>query len=176
MDFQKVKSYKDLEILLKESDVEDIRANFKTIEILTSVLNEKWRKTIDKWNIDLNDSRFFEGSFEQKFSEYNSLLPTFKEELNSMVECAKLTWNKDVLEPLSDDKIADMVDCHEKLRKHGLQQLDAIYNMLRLFANPHEVIDEYEELEKQSPRPVTSNSGCMVALLVLIVSVVVAFL
>lgn len=46
----------------------------------------------------------FEGSFEQKFSEYNSLLPTFKEELNSMAECAKLTWDKDDLEPLSDEK------------------------------------------------------------------------
>lgn len=52
----------------------------------------------------LNIQMLFEGSFEQKFSEYNSLLPTFKEELNSMAECAKLTWDKDDLEPLSDEK------------------------------------------------------------------------
>lgn len=171
MDFQKIKSYKDLAILLKESSAEDIRANFKTIEALTSVLNEKWRQTIDKWNVDLNDSAFFEGSFEQKFAEFESLLPSFKEELDSMVECGKLTWNNNVLEPLSDEKADEMIDCYEKLRKHSLEQLDAIYNMLRLFAHPHEVIDEYKELEKQNPRPAPSNSGCMVIALLLIISI-----
>ena len=176
MDFQKIKSYKDLEILLKESSAVDIRANFKTIEALTSVLNEKWKQTIDKWNVDLNDSAFFEGSFELKFAEFESLLPSFKEELDSMVECGKLTWNKNVLELLSDEKADEMIDCYEKLRKHSLEQLDAIYNMLRLFAHPHEVIDEYKELEKQNPRPAPSNSGCMVVFLVLIVSIAVAYL
>lgn len=171
MDFQKIKSYKDLEILLKESSAADIRANFKTIEALTSVLNEKWKQTIGKWNVDLNDSTFFEGSFEEKFAEFGSLLPTFKEELDSMVECGKLTWNKNVLEPLSDEKADEMINCYEKLREHSLQQLDAIYNMLRLFAHPHEVIDEYKELEKQNPRPAPSNSGCMVVVLLLIISI-----
>ena len=99
MDFQNITSYKDLEILLKESSAEDIRANFKTIEALTSVLNEKWKQTIGKWNVDLNDSAFFEGSFEQKLAEFDSLLPSFKEELDSMVECGKLTLNKTVYKP-----------------------------------------------------------------------------
>ena len=88
-----------------------------------------------------------------------------------MVECGKLTWNKTVLEPLSDDKADEMIDCYEKLREHSLQQLDAIYNMLRLFAHPHEVIDEYKELEKQNPRPAPSNRGCMVVALLLIISI-----
>lgn len=177
MDFQKIKSYKDLEILLKESCAEDIRAKFKTIETFTSALNEKLRQTIDEWNFDLEDSEFFEGDFEQKFSEFNCLLPVFQEELDSMVECAKLTWSKDVLEPLSDETIKDMIDCHLKLREHSLQQLDAIYNMLRLFAHPHEVIDEYKELEKQNPRPVSSNnSGCMVRFLVILASIAVTIL
>lgn len=171
MDFQKVKSYKDFEVLLKESSTEDIRANFKTIETLISVLNDKWSQTIDKWNVDLNDKRFFEGSIEQRFSEFKSLLPTFKEELDSMVECAKIIWNKDVLESLSDEKITEMMDCHIKMRKYGLQHLDAIYNVYRTLVNPHEVIAEYKELEKQNPRPTPSNSGCMVVVLLFIISI-----
>lgn len=174
MDFQNVKSYKDLEILLKESSVEDIRANYKTIKTLTLVFKEKCIQSIDRWRVDLKDRKFQEWNFEHKFSEYNNLLPTFKEELDSMVECAKLTWNYDVYrESLSDEKNAEITRSFEKVREASLQQLDAQYNMLRFLANPHEVINE---LEKQHPRPITSNRGCMVGLWVLIVSAVVAFL
>lgn len=175
MTFQDVKSYKELELMLRESSREDIRANFKYIQTLMSALNEKRNITMEKWNVDLEDKKFFEGSFEQKFSEYKDLLPSFKEELDSMVQCAKLTWNKDVLESITDETINNMIGSHEKLREHGLKQLDAIYNLLRLFANPHEVLDEYKELEKQNPQPVRSGSGCMVVVMVLIISVAFAF-
>ena len=175
MTFQDVKSYKELELLLKESSRDSIRSNFKYIQALMSALNEKRNITMEKWNVDLEDKKFFEGSFEQKFSEFKDLLPSFKEELDSMVQCAKLTWNKDVLESITDETINNMIGSHEKLREHGLKQLDAIYNLLRLFANPHEVLDEYKELEKQNPQPVPSSRGCMVVVMVLIISVAFAF-
>lgn len=171
MTFQDAKSYKELELLLRESSREVIRANFKYIQTLMTALNEKRSITMEKWNVDVEDKKFFEGSFEQKFSEFKDLLPSFKEELDSMEQCAKLTWNKDVLETIPDETINNMIGSYEKVREHGLQQLDAIYNLLRLFANPHEVIDEYKELEKQNPQPVCSGRGCMVVVLLFIISI-----
>lgn len=175
MTFQDVKSYKELESLLKESSRESIRANYKYIQALMSALNEKRNIAMEKWNVDLDDKKFFEGSFEQKFAEFKDLLPSFKEELDSMIRCVKMTWNKEVLGAISDETINKVIDSHEKLREHSLQQLDAIYDLLRLFANPHEVLDEYKEIEKQNPQPVRHSSGCMVVVMVMIISLAFAF-
>lgn len=175
MDLQSVRSYKDLETQLNESSTDEIRANFKTIQALISALHEKLNLIMEEWNVNLDNKKFLEGNIEQKFAEFQTLLPSFKEELDSMVQCVKMTWNKDIL-GMPNETIAKMIDTIENLREHGLQQLDAIYNLLRLFANPQKVIDEYKELEKQNPQPVhSSSSGCLVIFLVLIISAAFVF-
>ncbi len=144
--------------------------------LLVELFNKQRKKLEDAIPLENLDSLLLEPSelVKEKLSMYERQMPIIRKESEEMVRCAKILFNEKITEGRIDGE--KMLEAIENLHEANLKIMETNHHSLRFSADPKAIIAEYKELEKQSPRPVTSNGGCMVALLVLIVSVVVAFL
>lgn len=113
-------------------------------------------------------------SVKKRLSLFEQQMPIFRKESEEMVRCAKLLFNEKMSEGRVDGE--KMIETIEKLHESHLKILETSHHSLRFSADPKAVIAEYKELDEQNPKPVSSNSGCMVVLGVLIISIAVTIL
>ena len=101
-------------------------------------------------------------------------MPLFKKESEAMVRCAKILFDEEMAEGKVEGE--EMIETIEKWHEANVKLLDGYYQSLRFTSDPLAAIEEHKKLEKQSPRPASSNSGCMVVVLLFIISIVTLLL
>ena len=101
------------------------------------------------------------------FSSFEQQMPLYKKESEAMVRCAKILFDEEMTEgKVEGDKLIENI---EGLHKINIDFLEDYHQSLRFAIDPLAVADE--EFEKQKPKSAPSNSGCMVVVLLFIISI-----
>ena len=168
-----VENFEDFGNFLFSLSEDRIRSSW----VILVALFEKQRKMLDE-SIPDEDVMSLLGdpseSVKERLSLFEQQMPIFRKESEEMVRCAKLLFNEKMTEGRIDGE--KMIEAIEKLHETHLKILETSHHSLRFSADPKAVIAEYIELDEQNSKPFSSNSGCMVVLGVLIVSIVVTIL
>ena len=165
----KFESFEDFEGFLTTLPVEKLKNSFPVLVALF----EKQRKTFDE-QIPKNEGPLSLLSLppeklKELFSLFEQQMPLLKKESEAMVRCARILFDKEITEGSMDgDK---MIKAIEGMHEAYLKVLDSHHFGLRLSADPIAVIAEYEEIAKQNPKPTPPNSGCMLVIFLLFISV-----
>jgi hypothetical protein len=162
----KFESFEDFEGFLKNLSTEKLKKSWSVL----AALFEKQRKIFENL-IPKGDTAsllsFPPEKLKEIFSSYEQQMALFKKESEAMVRCARILFDEEITEgKVEGEKLIENI---EELNKINIDLLENYHQNLRFAIDPMTVVDEM--FEKQKPRSTPSNSGCMVVVILFIISI-----
>lgn len=165
----KFESFEDFKGFLESLPVEKLKNSFPVLVALFEKQRKIFDEQIPKNGDPLSLLSLPPEKLKELFSLFEQQMPLLQKESEAMVRCAKILFDKEITEERMDGEA--MIKSIEGMHEAYLKLLDSHHHSLRFSADPKAVIAEYEELAKQNPRPTSSNSGCMLVVILLFISV-----
>lgn len=165
----KFESFEDFEGFLKSLSAEKQKDSWKVLAALFEKQRKIFENVIPKGD-PLSLLSLPPEKVKEIFSSFEQQMPLFKKESEAMVRCAKIIFDEEITEgEVEGDK---MIENIEKLHEANVSYLESYHQSMRFTSDPLAAIEEYDKLVKENPRPAPSNSGCMVVVLLFIISIV----
>ncbi len=165
----KFESFEDFEGFLSTLPAEKIRASLKVLIALFEKQRKLFDEILPKGEDPIALMSLPPETLKEMFSSFENKRPIFQKESEAMVRCAKILFDEEMTEGKLDGEKG--INAIEGLHKAHLNMMDNYHHSLKFAIDPKAVIAEYETMEKQNPRPAPSNSGCMVVVLLFIISI-----
>ena len=164
----KFESFEDFEGFLKSLSAEKLKESWPVLAALFEKQRKIFENVIPKGD-PLSLLSLPQEKTKELFSSFEQQMPLFKKESEAMVRCAQIIFDEEMTEGrVEGDK---MIENIEQLHEANLSYLESYHQSMRFTSDPLAAIKEYDKLEKQNPRPAPSNSGCMVLVIMLIISI-----
>lgn len=165
----KFESFEDFAGYLSSLPAEKIKTSWAVLVALFENKRKLFEDLLPKGGDPIELMSLPPETLKEMFSTFESKMPIFQKESEAMVKCAKILFDEEMTEGRLDGEKG--INAIEGLHQANLNLLDNYHHSMRLAIDPKSVIAEYEALEKQNPRPAPSNSGCLVVIILFIISV-----
>lgn len=169
----KFESFEDFEGFLKSLYAEKLKESWPVLVALFEKQRKIFEDLIPKED-PISLLSLPPEKLKEMISSYEQQMPLFKKESEAMVRCSKILFDEEIAEGKVEGE--KMIENIEELHAANEKLLESYHQSLKFTSDPLAAIEEYEKLEKQNPRPAPSNSGCMVVVLLFIISIVTLLL